>query len=102
MTTTPFRDAYTVLQQHAETLRNQREPDIDNLLTIVTQSVEAYRVCKERIDAVEKALAQALNGANTTSSQNDAPTDEAPWLDEPRGPAPSQNGAVNDDDEPPF
>ena len=58
-----FRDAYGVLQQHAETLRDQSEPNIDDLLTIVTESVEAYKVCKERIDAVEKALEQSLSTA---------------------------------------
>ena len=55
-----FREAYGVLQDHAETLREQTEPNIDNLLTIVTESVAAYKVCKERIDAVEKALQAAL------------------------------------------
>ena len=55
-----FREAYGVLQEHAETLREQSEPDIDNLLAIVTESVAAYKICKERIDAVEKALQAAL------------------------------------------
>jgi len=55
-----FREAYGVLQGHAETLREQTEPNIDNLLSIVTESVAAYKVCKERIDAVEKALQAAL------------------------------------------
>lgn len=58
-----FNQAYGVLQQHAEALRNQKEPNIDDLLTIVTESVDAYKVCKERIDAVEKVLEQTLNGA---------------------------------------
>ena len=56
-----FKQAYCVLQKHAESLRNQQEPNIDDLLTIVTESVDAYKVCKERIDAVEKALEKALN-----------------------------------------
>ncbi|WP_341650139.1 exodeoxyribonuclease VII small subunit [Thauera humireducens] len=102
MTTTSFRDAYTVLQQHAETLRNQREPDIDNLLTIVTQSVEAYKVCKERIDAVEKALAQALNGANTDISRKETSSGEDNWLDEPRDSAPGQQNAGFNEDDVPF
>ena len=58
--TTTFKEAYGVLQKHAETLRNQREPNIDDLLSIVTESVAAYKTCKERIDAVEKALEEAL------------------------------------------
>ena len=60
--TTTFKEAYGVLQKHAETLRNQREPNIDDLLSIVTESVAAYKTCKERIDAVEKALDAALGG----------------------------------------
>ena len=62
MTEATFKDAYGVLQRHSEALRNQREPNIDDLLTIVTQSVNAYKVCKVRIDAVEKALEEALSG----------------------------------------
>ena len=62
-----FKQAYGVLQQHADTLRNQQEPNIDDLLTIVTESVAAFNVCKERIDAVEKALEQALSGAGVSS-----------------------------------
>jgi len=58
-----FRDAYATLQKHAQTLRSQQEPDIDNLTTIVIESVEAYKICKQRIDAVEKALEQALENA---------------------------------------
>jgi exodeoxyribonuclease VII small subunit len=68
-----FRDAYGVLQRHSETLRNQREPNIDDLLTIVTESVEAYKVCKSRIDAVEQALEQALGAAGVEHAA--APSD---------------------------
>ena len=62
-----FKQAYGVLQKHAETLRNQQEPNIDDLLTIVTESVDAYKVCKERIEAVEKALEHALSGAGVSN-----------------------------------
>jgi exodeoxyribonuclease VII small subunit len=68
-----FRDAYAVLQKHAETLRNQREPNIDDLLKIVTESVSAYQICKQRIDAVEQALEQALQGAGLAAEAPPAP-----------------------------
>lgn len=55
-----FKEAFGVLQRNAETLRNQREPNIDDLLEIVQGSVAAYKVCTERIDAVEAALKEAL------------------------------------------
>lgn len=63
-----FSEAYGVLQRHAETLRDQSEPNIDDLLTILTESVQAYQVCKERIDAVEAALKAALDGAGMAAS----------------------------------
>jgi len=66
MATRTFKEAYGVLQQHAQTLRTQQEPNIDDLLSIVTESVDAYKVCKERIDAVEKALEKALGDTGAT------------------------------------
>ena len=66
MVTRTFKEAYGVLQQHAQTLRTQQEPNIDDLLSIVTESVDAYKVCKERIDAVEKALEKALGDTGAT------------------------------------
>ena len=69
MATKTFKEAYGVLQQHAETLREQQEPNIDNLLNIVTESINAYQVCMERIDAVEKALEKALNDTGTPAKE---------------------------------
>ena len=71
MATKTFKEAYGVLQHHAQTLREQQELNIDDLLGIVTESVSAYKVCKERIDAVEKALEKALGDTG-------APTKESP------------------------
>lgn len=67
-----FKEAYSVLQQHAETLRRQTQPGIDDLLLIVEQSVVAYKVCKERIDAVEKALQKALVDVGDETAEGDA------------------------------
>lgn len=58
--TTSFKDAFGVLQRNAATLRTQTEPNIDELLPMVQESIEAYNVCKGRIDAVELALQAAL------------------------------------------
>lgn len=63
-----FKEAFTTLQRHAQTLRSQQEPDIDNLTRIVSESVAAFRVCKERIDAVEKALEEALGNTDEPAS----------------------------------
>lgn len=67
--TDTFKASYGVLQKHAQTLRQQTEPNIDDLLSIVEESVAAYKVCQSRIDAVEAALEKALNNAKQ-------PTDE--------------------------
>lgn len=107
-----FREAYGVLQEHAETLREQSEPNIDNLLSIVTESVAAYKVCKERIDAVEKALQAALTdvGAEVGRTGGTPPSDDGGDLTEPAArrappkPAPkkSSTGFDDMDDEIPF
>lgn len=75
MTYTTFRDAYGALKNHAETLRSQQEPNIDDLLHIVEDSVAAFKVCQQRIDAVEKALEAALNEspADTAATGDDGP-----------------------------
>lgn len=70
--TTSFKEAYGVLNRHAQTLRSQQEPNIDDLLGIVTESVTAYKVCKQRIDAVEAALEQALADPVVASSASTA------------------------------
>lgn len=62
MTAKNFKDAYMILQQHAATLRNQQEPNIDELLTLVSESVEAYNLCKQRLDAVEQAMQASFKG----------------------------------------
>lgn len=85
-----FRQAFGVLTEHAETLRNQDEPNIDDLLKIVTESVEAYKICKGRIDAVEKALEEALQSAELEPS---ARTPAA-------APAPAASGGDGSDDIP--
>lgn len=64
-----FKDAYGVLQKHAQTLRDQTEPNIDDLLDIVTESVAAYKICQARIDAVEKALEKTLGAASAQDQQ---------------------------------
>ncbi len=51
-----FKEAFAILKTNAEKLESQGEPDIDNLLVTIEQSVQAYKVCKDRIDAAEKAM----------------------------------------------
>ncbi|MGJ7568721.1 exodeoxyribonuclease VII small subunit [Variovorax sp. GB1R11] len=106
-----FKDAYGVLQKHAETLRDQDEPNIDDLLTIVTESVDAYKVCKERIDAVEAALKAALDGTGVgaatpgsaaTERAADAPATRTASSARPGRAAPPPSGFESGDDDIPF
>lgn len=100
-----FREAYDVLHQHAQTLRDQNEPNIDDLLHIVNESVAAYKVCKQRIDAVEKALEEALSSAGLEGTGRQARSGASPPpVDEPAqvppGPrAPTQRTGFDDMDE---
>ncbi|EFP03525.1 hypothetical protein CRE_21712 [Caenorhabditis remanei] len=49
-------EGYDVLKKNAELLESQEEPDIDNLMKIVEESMSAYKACKSRVDAVQQAL----------------------------------------------
>ena len=51
-----FKEGCEVLKKNAKLLESQEEPDIDNLMKIVEESMTAYKACKSRIDAVQQAL----------------------------------------------
>ena len=51
-----FKDGYDILKKNAELLESQEQPDIDNLIKIVEESMVAYKACKSRVDAVQQAL----------------------------------------------
>ncbi|MCG2574734.1 exodeoxyribonuclease VII small subunit [Acinetobacter sp. ME22] len=51
-----FKEGFDILQKNAELLESQEQPDIDNLMKIVEESMNAYKACKSRVDAVQQAL----------------------------------------------
>lgn len=51
-----YRENYQKLKQIAEAMRDQEEPDIDQLVAMVSEATEAYKNCQDRIAAVEQAL----------------------------------------------
>ena len=55
-----FKTAYEILKNNAQTLQQSQEPNIDELMAIVEQSIDAYKICQSRIDAVEASLNQAF------------------------------------------
>ena len=56
-----FKEGYEILKKNAELLESQEEPDIDNLMKIVEESMSAYKACKSRVDAVQQALNETFN-----------------------------------------
>ena len=56
-----FKEGFDILQKNAELLESQKEPDIDNLMKIVEESMTAYKACKSRVDAVQQALNETFN-----------------------------------------
>ncbi len=56
LNTQSFNTNYQTLKSIAETLRDQKEPDIDALVPMVEEATAAYKVCSARLQAVEQAL----------------------------------------------
>ncbi len=63
-----FKAAYDILKTNAADLQAQDEPDIDNLMTTVEESIAAYRVCETRINAVQQALDAAFSDEEVAAS----------------------------------
>ena len=59
-----FDQAYAVLKRNADFLSSQQEPGIDRLLPLVEESMQAYTICKARLEAIQQALAQHLEPEN--------------------------------------
>ena len=51
-----FKEGFKILKKNVDVLESQEEPDIDNLMKIVEESMSAYKACKSRVDAVQQAL----------------------------------------------
>ncbi|RKM51798.1 exodeoxyribonuclease VII, partial [Moraxella catarrhalis] len=52
---------------NADKLEHYDNLDIDNLVTLVEESLAAYRVCQSRIEAVEQALQSAFEQAEVAT-----------------------------------
>lgn len=65
-TPTTFKDAYAILKANADHLEHGTELDIDNLVAIVDESIQAYKVCQDRLTAIEHALQSAFDGFDDT------------------------------------
>lgn len=58
--TQSYKAAYATLRHNAERLEQNDDICIDDLLSIVDDSIQAYKICQARITAVEQALAQSF------------------------------------------
>ena len=57
-----FNKNYRILKETADWLSKQEEPDIDQLVPKVERAMQAYRICKDRLDRVKETLGQYLQG----------------------------------------
>lgn len=57
---TSYKENYDKLRSIAERLNHPEELDIDQLVPLVDEAAKAYQACKQRIEAVEKALSAKL------------------------------------------
>lgn len=64
-----FTKNYEILKTIAETLRNQREPNVDQLIPMLEQATQAYKSCKNRLESVQQALQTYL--PNNENSEKD-------------------------------
>lgn len=55
-----YMENYRALADAARELREQDNVDIDRLIPLVDKALGAYAACKERIEAVERLLAERL------------------------------------------
>jgi hypothetical protein len=51
-----FNASFSILEKNAQMLRDSAAPDIDKLVDIVTESVEAYKVVFARLEAIDSSL----------------------------------------------
>jgi exodeoxyribonuclease VII small subunit len=67
-----FNKNYKVLKDTADWLSQQKEPDIDQLVPKVEMAMQAYKVCKTRLDAVKATLSQYFE-ADVATEDGTAP-----------------------------
>lgn len=64
--TESFNESYSILKEISDKLRNQSEPNIDELIPLLQKATTAYSVCKNRLESVKLALKDHLaNDGNT-------------------------------------
>ena len=67
-----YRDNYEKLRAIAQRLASDEVVDIDELVPLVDEASAAYKVCRARIEAVEKALAERLGDLTDPADAEEA------------------------------
>ena len=70
-----FSKNYRILKETADWLSKQEEPDIDQLVPKVERAMQAYRICKDRLDRVKQTLGQYLQGDTRPAGDGAPETD---------------------------
>lgn len=99
-----FNKNYKILKETADWLSGQKEPDIDQLVPKVEKAMKAYKICKDRLDAVQTTLAQYFEPASTGTEDHPhshANGEGTPHSPRRRQPRPS-NPPNEDDVDAPF
>jgi len=86
-----FNKNYAILKQTADWLSKQGEPDIDQLVPRVERAMQAYAICKERLNMVQETLGQYLG-------QDDADQESSPPPPPARGQGQRRGGYSSDGD----
>jgi exodeoxyribonuclease VII small subunit len=94
-----FNKNYKVLKDTADWLSKQEEPDIDQLVPKVERAMQAYRICKDRLDRVKETLGQYLQGDAPPASDGSPETGGDGSVRPSRVSAPGRDG---DEDDVPF
>ena len=56
-----YQASFKVLEEISERLQSNELVDVDELIPLMDQATQAYNVCKERLEAVEKALESRID-----------------------------------------
>lgn len=70
--TQKFITHYQKLQMIAQQLKENANPDIDEVLKQVKQAVESYQICKTRLDAATQELDKIMQGVESSTDKSAA------------------------------
>lgn len=64
-----FTQNYAALQKSVQRLRSTEVANIDELVGIIDEAVEAYKGCSARLEAIQVLTGEKLNGVENLSDE---------------------------------